>query len=334
VPTGPLRMGHVRAWFGRSAIPTGDPRFDSCFRVSGDARTLVTFTSELREAVLSAACSGTPRIADGVLWLDFHCEPAALSQVHVLLEPLVELAERLTLAARVPPVKLWIDWMTDPEPGVRRSCLDLVDAHHDGQSLPEFVAVMLADPDPGVRMRAATLLGKLDVVVAVALQATAPARIRIEAVRALMRRGSQPQRLEVAAALAQGAEPLAKAAVVLCESVGPAAEPLVAGWLDVKRAMLVRGAVRWAARHGSLAVLAKLRAIEERAARLSPLSLETHQAIARIRARSTQAIGTVSLCPPHPRSPAVGALSIPAQRGGLCVAAGERITVSCASGER
>jgi hypothetical protein len=320
VPTGQLRMGHVRAWFGRSALPTGDPGFDRCFRVSGDARALATLTSEVREAVLQAACWGTPRIADGALWLDFTCEPAVISQVHLLLDPLIELAERLTRASEVPLVKLWIDWMTDPEPGVRRSCLDLVDAHHDGQSLPPFVAVMLADPDPGVRMRAATLLGKMDVVASVAMQSTASPRVRIEAVRALIRRGTERQRLEVAWALAESGEPLAKAAVALCNSAGAAAEPLVMDWLDVHRAHLVRGAVRWAGRYGSLAVLSRLRAIEERAARLSPLSLETHQAIAQVRARSSQAIGSVSLCPPQGWNQAEGALSLPRPGGELSLA--------------
>lgn len=319
VPTGQLRLSS-RAGNGRSSLLTGDPAFDALFRLSGDARIVSGFTSELRAQLIRTCRVGMPRIVDGSLWLDAPCDDETLANVQPMLDPLVELAELFVKTVHQPLHKLWIDWMTDAEPGVRRTCLDLVDLHRGESPLPEFVAVLLSDKDQGVRLRSATLLERWDIVVDIACAPSSP-RLCLEAVRTLLRQGSPEQRLVVAASLSASGETFSKAALALCESTGRLAEPIVESWLDVERASLVRGAVRWATRHGSISLLPRLRTIEGRCAKFSPLALETHEAIAAIRGRGSAAVGSLSLWGSTGEEGAlsVSAASLSSQDGGLAV---------------
>lgn len=303
VPTGLLRIGE-------SGRKLGDDRFDPWFRVAGDTPALVLLTSEVRGALLHALERGRPRIEDGTLWLDLLVPAGPITDLRPILDPLLDLAEHVIRSAGQPVPDLLVEWATDPSPGIRRTCIDLVDRRLGGEAPPPFVRVLLDDSDPMVRIRAALALGETGPLLAVAVDPTVPVRVRLYAVGMLVRRGTDDERLAAAASLASGSDPVARSAVTLCEAVGTGAEPVVLDLLDVHKAQVVRGAVRWASHYGSLATLPRLRSIERGTARLSPLSAEVRVAIDQVRSRGSQMVGGVTLVADRPE---VGALS-PADR--------------------
>lgn len=298
VPTGRLQLG-------ASGRRVGEETFDRWFRVEGRMSDISLLTSEVRQAVLAVTARGRPRIQDGILWLDLIVPAGPVTRLEPILDPLVDLAEHLIRAARTSVSDRLVDWATDPAAGIRRTSIDLVE--HHGNAPPPFVRILVDDPDPTVRVRAAMTLGVTGPLLAVALDPTVAVRIRLYAIGMLARRGSDEERLAAAAALSSGSDPVARASLRLCEATGPAAEPVVLGLLDVHRPRVVRAAVRWAAHHGSLATLAPLRAIEHRTSRLSPLAAEVRIAIERVRSRGSRWIGSVSLAADPPES---GALSL------------------------
>ncbi len=139
-----------------SAVPTGDPFFDEQVMATGDPVLVAAlFDASLRRRVLAAA-GGGGGFEGGVLRLDLMGTLKSASALVSRTRAAVGLARRFCTPRDV-AARLASNARRDPVAAVRLSCLERL-CESFPKRAPHVLRAALSDPDPAVRLKAATTL--------------------------------------------------------------------------------------------------------------------------------------------------------------------------------
>jgi HEAT repeat protein len=143
-----------------SLVPTGDLLFDEQVAARGDpALVAALFDASLRRRVLAAAAGGGS-FDGGILRLRL---PGTLKSASALVSrtrAALGLARRMAVPRDV-AARLASNARRDPVPAVRLTCLERLRRSFPNRA-PRALRAALSDPDPAVRLRAATALPGTD----------------------------------------------------------------------------------------------------------------------------------------------------------------------------
>lgn len=142
-----------------SGLSAGDRAFDGAHVVRGDTLVLAPLLDAETRTALTAFCRAGGEIAEGQLRLESQIPVVEVDRAEAAVREAVAVARRLA-PPDDPAAKLAQIALRDPEPGVRRSCLELL-----AGSFPETAGTLAtlraatSDADPWVRLTAARDLG-------------------------------------------------------------------------------------------------------------------------------------------------------------------------------
>jgi HEAT repeat protein len=196
-----------------AVVPTGDAWFDERVTATGDPVLVAAlFDASLRRHVLAAAAGGGS-FEGGVLRLDL---PGTLRSAAALVSrtrAAVGLARRFCTPRDV-AARLASNARRDPVPAVRITCLDRLRESFAARARHALRAA-LSDPDPAVRLRAATALPGTDqeALLALARSFEVDESLQARAIAALARPPARAMGRVLRAALKSGRRAAAREAI-------------------------------------------------------------------------------------------------------------------------
>jgi len=327
------------------AVATGDAPFDDRVVASGDPVVVAAFfDASMRRRILRATTGGG-RFEDGILTLDLPSPPRSATDLVSAVRRAIGFARRMSTPRDV-AARLAANAHGDPVAAVRLNCLERLHESFPGRAI-RVLRAALRDPDPEVRLRAATrapeegrrvLLAlawgfRLDEAVqaraiAALVHPPAPALIRI--LDTAIRRGRRRVALEAVSALGRGGSrsalaPLSRLTrgtdaairVAAIRALGATRQPSAQVAL-VSALRLEPGEAREAAAEGlgalgTVTAVAPLREAVDAYPRDAELRRAASRAIAAIQGRATGAdAGQLSIVD----EPGAGALSLTGSEAG------------------
>jgi len=200
--------------FGGTDHRVGDRAFDDRVVVGGDERVIGLLGHGTRQELLR--CPYTVRVADGRLTLT---ASGAVGDGEALRGQIAwarRLAGQLAGTPQTMPEHLAAVAVADPVAGVRRRSLEVLRACSPAQA-EAVAATVLDDADGAVRVTAAGIVGRSDILLAVVGDAQEPESLRILALEAVRGQGVEAGVRLVAA---NGSPRLWRTAALACPAVG------------------------------------------------------------------------------------------------------------------
>ena len=150
------RAGAEQSVRVRDGVATGDASFDDRVVARGDPVVIAAFfTASMRRSILRATTGGGS-FEGGILSLDLPEPPRSATALVSAIRRALALARRMT-TPRDLAASLATNARRDTVPAVRLNCLEQL-CESFPKSSTRIVRAALRDPDPGVRLRAATVL--------------------------------------------------------------------------------------------------------------------------------------------------------------------------------
>jgi len=219
----PMSM-QLSARSGNADLQTGDERFDSAARVSGEETEVLARLGEPARSALSPLLSRGARLEYGKLRLVLSAPAAGARDLAHAVRTLAHAGGLLQLGEGGVPAALARNAVSDSDPRVRLLNLTALFRHHpQTESAREAAAKALEDVVPVIRLRAAQFLPGSEPAAALSalMRTTAEPWVRVEALRELDHKRPYAEiSTTVAAALDAAEEELRREAVKVIARAG------------------------------------------------------------------------------------------------------------------